>query len=39
MDLKEKQEKGQKEGSNDVAKNLNGILAAQQIEANTQWTK
>ena len=39
MDLKEKQEKARKEGSNDVAKNLNGILAAQQIEANTQWTK
>lgn len=39
LDLKEKQEKAQKEGSNDVALNLNGILAAQQIEANTQWTK
>ncbi len=39
LDLRDKLEKSQKEGSNETIKTICGVLTAQQIEANTQWTK
>lgn len=39
MEVAEKLGRDEKDGSNAPSKTLNGVLTAQQIEANTQWTK
>lgn len=39
LNLNQKFEESNKDGSNEVVNTVNGVLTAQQIEKNTQWTK